>query len=706
MTYKELFPYSTRPIQDRIMEEIWSAMESSGHVVIEAGTGSGKTVSALAPTLAYAYSSRKRVLYLTRTNSQQRQVIVEFRRIKEGYSGSVSPSDEGDVDPGDRTVLDNILDELNDPEKVRNPASEEGADPPPGSPWDGGLSRGVSVGMQGRNNMCPVTSEDPDFMTGTPEELSQMCSERKKHTANRMSGRPSGGKECPYYSAFMLDDGREARDWSAENAPTAEEMVEFCLGIGICPYEVNKLQLRDSVLVTAPYIYFFSPFIRRRLLEWMNCELDDLIVIVDEAHNLSQFIREMSSVSLSKNGIGLALSELETYKDHEVSSGVFISTFLRRCMDGLDNIAGEYLIDDDGLVPPSSLREELMLLMHTNSSRLDNIASEVLQHGAAIQDQKKALGKLPRSYLHSVAHFYMVWESLEFEKYTPLIVGGRRDDEYSLEAFAMDPSILTGILNEVHSSVHLSGTLSPMEEYRDSIGIPEDTPLVKLPPPFPRNNRILLHHRDLSTNYERLMKDPDLIEKYRSALGQILYSTRKRNTAVFFPSFNLMSKIMGSAELEDGETLAPTLPTDRKLFIERRGSKGVDLLDLVEEFKDSEGGILASVLGGRLSEGIDYPGRSLEQVIIVGIPYPKPNARQRALSAYYDIKFHKGWEYTVHAPTSRRLLQAIGRMIRSESDRGAGYILDRRAIHFKKELEDLREGKDDLSDLAGFFGDR
>ena len=45
----------------------------------------------------------------------------------------------------------------------------------------------------------------------------------------------------------MLDDGKEARDWSSENSPTAEEMVEFCLGIGICPYEVNKLLLRDAV---------------------------------------------------------------------------------------------------------------------------------------------------------------------------------------------------------------------------------------------------------------------------------------------------------------------------------------------------------------------------------------------------------------------------------------------------------------------------
>ena len=90
-------------------------------------------------------------------------------------------------------------------------------------------------------------------------------------------------------------------------------------------------------------------------------------------------------------------------------------------------------------------------------------------------------------------------------------------------------------------------------------------------------------------------------------------------------------------------------------------------------------------------------------VVIVGIPYPKPNARQRALSAFYDIKFGKGWEYTVHAPAARRLMQAVGRMIRSEEERGFAIILDKRAKHFATELPDMMVATQDLPELSGFF---
>ena len=674
------------------MESAKECLNREEHLVLEAGTGSGKTISALVPAVEHAISTGRRILYLTRTNSQQRQVIVEFRKIVERLKGSI-PQVAGEGD--DESLLDHILHELNDDTKENvQGESKEGNKP---------VNSTVSVGLQGRSNMCPVTSEDPEFMTGTPEELSKMCAERKRHTANRMSGHPSGGKECPYYSAFMMDDGKEAKDWAAENCPTAEELMEFCMERSICPYEVTKALMPDALLVTAPYIYFFYPFIRRRLMEWMDCSLSDLVVIVDEAHNLSSFVRDISSISLSKNTLAMAMSELEKWGDHEVANGVFISTFLRKCVNALDNIAGEYLIDEDGLVPPSALREEMMMLLHTNSARLDSISSEIMHHGVTIQDQKKAMGKLPRSYIYIATRFYKVWNELEFDSYTPLIVAGRNDGEFSLEAFAMDPSILTSILSNCSGSIHMSGTLAPLEEYRDSLGLPEDTKLLRLPPPFPSSNRMVLYDQNLTTNYEKLMKNPSLIDGYREMIARILDHTRERNTALFFPSFKMLSRVMGAQELEDGERLPHTLPTNRMVFMEERGSSGQDLMELVNEFKESEGGVLVSVLGGRLSEGMDFPGRALEQVIVVGIPYPKPTAKQRALASYYDIKFGKGWEYTVHAPASRRLLQALGRMIRSEEERGIGHILDNRAIHFREEIPDMLEEGKDLMRLNHFF---
>jgi DNA excision repair protein ERCC-2 len=108
-------------------------------------------------------------------------------------------------------------------------------------------------------------------------------------------------------------------------------------------------------------------------------------------------------------------------------------------------------------------------------------------------------------------------------------------------------------------------------------------------------------------------------------------------------------------------------------------------------------------MGGRVSAGIDFPDRELEVAVIVGIPYPRPTAKQKALQYYYDIKFGKGWDYTVKAPTARRMLQSIGRLIRSEHDRGVAVILDRRALQFKEYLPGLKETTDPAEDVRDFW---
>jgi DNA excision repair protein ERCC-2 len=132
------------------------------------------------------------------------------------------------------------------------------------------------------------------------------------------------------------------------------------------------------------------------------------------------------------------------------------------------------------------------------------------------------------------------------------------------------------------------------------------------------------------------------------------------------------------------------------------------LMDIVNDFKslgteDGKCATLFSVIGGRISEGMDFPAEELEIALIVGIPYPKPTARQRGLQRYYELKFRKGWEYTVEAPTARKLLQSIGRLIRDENDKGIAVILDRRAIRFKKYIKDLYKSNNLINDIEKFI---
>jgi DNA excision repair protein ERCC-2 len=146
---------------------------------------------------------------------------------------------------------------------------------------------------------------------------------------------------------------------------------------------------------------------------------------------------------------------------------------------------------------------------------------------------------------------------------------------------------------------------------------------------------------------------------------------------------------------------------NKETYIEEQRMSQPELMEVVERFKDKRANrnssVLFSVIGGRISEGMDFPAEELEIAIIVGIPYPKPTARQRGLQRYYQKKFGKGWEYAVNAPTARKLLQAIGRLIRNETDRGMAILLDKRAPRFRRYIRDLTETRDVLEELKTFI---
>jgi DNA excision repair protein ERCC-2 len=107
------------------------------------------------------------------------------------------------------------------------------------------------------------------------------------------------------------------------------------------------------------------------------------------------------------------------------------------------------------------------------------------------------------------------------------------------------------------------------------------------------------------------------------------------------------------------------------------------------------------VTGGRISEGMDFPDKSLELEVILGIPYPRPTARLRALDHYYTIRFGDGYRFVSQIPAVRKLRQTVGRLIRSETDRGVAVILDRRVAGLKG--FESKPSADPVLDVAIFF---
>ena len=350
----------------------------------------------------------------------------------------------------------------------------------------------------------------------------------------------------------------------------------------------------------------------------------------------------------------------------------------------------------DAFIPPQEFQTEILSRLKITSKRFHDIIGDLMAYGEKIQEYREKEGKLPRSFLHKLGIFLDFWTNVEMDQYAKLVVDASSGNNPRIEAYCLDPSVGTEILRYFHSTIHMSGTLEPLEEYRDSMGLSEKTELVSYPSPFSKNNRRIFFTKDVTTKYDEMLKDDKIIDRMIKYVTNICNSFPK-NTMVFFPSFSIMSDFRRNEDI---------CSINRCTLFEEQAMSQMALMDLVSDFKEQsngEGAALFSVMGGRISEGMDFPAEELEIAVIIGIPYPRPTARQRGLQRYYDLKFRKGWEYTVEAPTARKLLQSIGRLIRDENDKGVAVILDRRATRFKKYIRELQESKNLMKDIKNFM---
>ncbi|KYK34594.1 MAG: hypothetical protein AYK22_05130 [Thermoplasmatales archaeon SG8-52-3] len=654
----EIFPYKPRKNQIALMQTIKNCLESKRDIVFESGTGSGKTISTLASTLEFALKNNKKIIYTTRTNAQQRQVILELRAIRN---------------------------------KTRDKREKI-----------------FGVGIQGRANMCLLARNDPELSRGTSDELSRFCSNEKKKT--KSEDKDNG---CIYFKNSIDKNKTENLiEWVKNKLPTAEEFIEVCEKKQVCPYEINRQLIHKSIIVVCPYIYVFDIMIRNILFDSLSVPENDMILIVDEAHNLPNFIRDLYSSQLSMFILNNCIFEAEKYGNPSMLNGrLNVSDFCKLLNETVRDLRDTYvygileggirqepLRKEDAFIPSHEFETEILSRLKVTSKTLHDIISDLIAFGEKIQEYRQKEGKLPRSYLHKLGLFLDVWINLQTDQHAKLIVDASGGNNPRIEAFCLDPSVGTDILRDFHSSIHMSGTLEPLEEYRDSLGLIGDCELVSYPSPFPKENRKVLYVNDVTTKYSEIIKDENILNKMKESVTNICNNFPK-NTMIFFPSFNIMSLFKNNKTFNK---------INRCVFIEEQQMSQSALMELVSDFKDygnqnGEGAALFSVIGGRISEGMDFPAKQLEIAVIVGIPYPKPTARQRGLQRYYDLKFRKGWEYTVEAPTARKLLQSIGRLIRDEKDRGIAVILDRRATRFKRYINDLQESKNLIEDIRSFI---
>lgn len=607
-----------------MLDFISGALLSGSRAVIEAGTGSGKTISALCGTLPYVLQRGTKLIYLTRTKSQQRQVIREAANLGQDI---------------------------------------------------------LCVGVQGRSAVsCPMMRNDPELSSGTPEEISKLCSEYK-----RMD---QGNCHCGFFKALeSADIGGWVKRISEEHM-TSEEFARQAEEEGICPYELIKHIIPHADIIAVPYPFVFMPQVLLRFEEWIGLPLSQMVVVVDEAHNLPDYLREIQTYECSMGSMMSAIKEAKEYGDPDLHRGVTASCFVKALMGLLEHAMEEYLIDEDGMLPPGYLEEGLMESLGMSSVAISRICLAMEEMGDMISETRKMRKKLPRSYIGAIGRFIRFWDESEEGYYVKLVVAGRSP---RFQLYCMDPSFAASPLNECASSVHMSGTLDPLDSYIAEMDIRNPVRLC-MPSCFDSSNLLTIHTDAVSMKYDERQNE-DNYQMMTQMLVDVVNSVHV-NTAVFFPSYQFMDRMIG-----DG------LPDmlGREIFYERRNMNQEELMETFDSFRVSEGSVLFCVTGGRISEGLDFPDRSLELEVVLGIPYPRPTARLRALDRYYTIRFGDGYRYVSQIPAIRKMRQAIGRLIRSETDRGVAVILDRRVSNLR-EFES-KVSADPVLDVVSFFKD-
>jgi len=628
-------PYSLRSNQSKIIDCIQSVFKDRNHLVLEAPTGSGKTFSSLAAALPFIVKSDMKIVYCVRTNSQQKQVIYELQQFKK--SGN------------------NI--------KV--------------------------VAIQGREALCPQQKNDSELKKSNWSEKSKICKSLKLKSKLGDSG-------CPFYSKLLSGGESLTKKWSSEIL-TAQEFSKQAEEEGICPYELNKLMLKEAQVVIVPYVYFFDEFIRKYMLGWMGTSIDKVIAIVDEAHNLPDWARGAASESMTLKSINYAINEVKDY-GYQLPEGRDPIHFLNLVEAAMEKLSEEHISDeeDEGHLPShivsldsevATFETEMMSLGAMTLYRLKQDSTEISKMGQQTRQYLLDKGKRPRSYLGSVGDFLCRWLD-SIDSHTIRLIGHK---PLRLEKVCLDPRLMTDFLENTAGVVLMSGTISPLDMFRDLIGLKSSTILEKTKSIFPVENKKIVYLDDVTTSYSELNSKPNLWNKIVSKL-ELITTHFNGNIALFFPSYKLLELALENLQLK------------KPVYREYSGMDQEELMQTVESFKSDSGAVLAGVMGGRLAEGIDYPDTSLEMAVIVGIPYPSPSVRQNALQHYYDISFNgRGWKFAVESPAVRKLLQAAGRVVRSESDRGFIVIADSRTGRFSEYIPELERSDDIVSEIGDFF---
>ena len=466
----------------------------------------------------------------------------------------------------------------------------------------------------------------------------------------------------------------------------AEEMKKACKSL--CPADMISESARNSNVIIADYYHIFHPAVREIFLHKTGKLLEDCILVVDEAHNVPSRVRGLMSSQLSSFQLERAISEADEFGNKLLAEDL---EFALRYFSKLSE-------EKFGRLKYSS---ETFIKKEEVSAILEKVGGKDIFLDSLDEIAEKVRGKKKKSYLGGIAAFFASWEGPDIGFARILRKSPDRRGDFIIAYDCLDPNIATkSIFEAAHSVILMSGTLAPIEMYEELFGLnAARTEKLVLASPFPQENRLCIVIKDVTTKFTK--RDDEGLLKIAGNLVKII-SRARGNIGIFFPSYSLRDSVF---ELIEKSIEKPAILEHPNMSKEEKQGIYKKFVSAANNFR---GAALLGVIGGNFNEGVDFPGKIMNTVVIVGLPLERPDLLTEALINYYDFKFNRGWDYGYSYPAITKAVQTAGRVIRSETDRGVIIFMDERYLWqtYRKALPsdmNLKTTSDVGRDLDDFF---
>jgi DNA excision repair protein ERCC-2 len=494
-------------------------------------------------------------------------------------------------------------------------------------------------------------------------------------------------KVCPFYlnSREPNDKGQmvftkeleSIADLMLKNTFYLDDILNLCKHENVCPYEAVLEATRNADVIIVNFLHIFSDKLNPGEIPTNS------LLLIDEAHNIGNTVQSIQTTDIVKKDfefisedIGELLKYRPQLKGHadkilglveaiklfshmhviaEDKNDVFLYENLKEIIfKKCGQEKGEFSEDNYSKIY-SKLKDDLNIISHEIEARKINSMD---LRGNSIQRLQAFMENLER--LRSISSFLPVYSVHD-------------KSEVNLEIRNIDPSEkIKQVANEYDCCLMVSGTLSPLNVFNQYYFGNEKVITHSVPNAFPEENRRLICIKDVTSAY----KKRNCLDNLERTLGCMeTFCSIDGNLAIFFPSYEVLN--IYRTELE-------ARISNKELFIEPRDSKEAE--KVIKKFKSLPGegksGLILGVCGGKLCEGIDYPGEMLVGAFVYGLPLAQWNNIQKRINAYYESKYGSDGTFIAYnLPAVNKTIQSLGRVIRNKEDKGFLVIADERYMN-------------------------